>query len=100
MLLGDQHPCDRPLCVLSRRIHVCNPFDDAGLRICLSALWRRQDRMDESRRDREETRGIGAAIWQSLMGQGATVAAGHSRDREKAEALLSRTERAWGTGLL
>ena len=44
------------------------------------------------------TRGIGAAICHSLMGQGATVAAGYSRDREKAEALLSRTERAWGTG--
>jgi hypothetical protein len=24
-------------------------FDEAGLRICLSALWRRQNRMDESR---------------------------------------------------
>jgi short chain dehydrogenase len=46
------------------------------------------------------TRGIGAAICHSLMGQGATVAAGYSRDREKAEALLSRTERAWGQGSL
>ena len=44
------------------------------------------------------TRGIGAAIWHSSTGQGATVAAGYSWDREKAEALLSRTERAWGTG--
>jgi NAD(P)-dependent dehydrogenase (short-subunit alcohol dehydrogenase family) len=34
------------------------------------------------------TRGIGAAICRSLAAQGATVAAGYSRDREKAENFL------------
>jgi NAD(P)-dependent dehydrogenase (short-subunit alcohol dehydrogenase family) len=34
------------------------------------------------------TRGIGAAICQSLAGQGADVAAGYSRDREAAEAFV------------
>jgi NAD(P)-dependent dehydrogenase (short-subunit alcohol dehydrogenase family) len=33
------------------------------------------------------TRGIGAAIWQSLMGQGATVAAGYSRDPREGRGL-------------
>jgi hypothetical protein len=89
-------PATEP-CVLRRRIHVCNPLDDAGLRICLSALWRRQKPDGRVAFVTGGTRGIGAAICHSLMGQGATVAAGYSRDREKAEALLSRTERAWGT---
>jgi short chain dehydrogenase len=98
MLLGDQHPCDRTLCVLRGRIHVCNPLRRRRPPNLL------QRTLASARPDGRVafvtggTRGIGAAICHSLMGQGATVAAGYSRDREKAEALLSRTERAWGTG--
>jgi acetoacetyl-CoA reductase/3-oxoacyl-[acyl-carrier protein] reductase len=43
------------------------------------------------------TRGIGAAICQSLANQEATVAAGYSRNREKAEAFKSELEQAGGT---
>jgi NAD(P)-dependent dehydrogenase (short-subunit alcohol dehydrogenase family) len=39
------------------------------------------------------TRGIGAAICHSLADQGATVAAGYSRDREGAEAFVSKLGR-------
>ena len=35
------------------------------------------------------TRGIGAAICRSLAAQGAAVAAGYGRDRERAEAFLA-----------
>jgi NAD(P)-dependent dehydrogenase (short-subunit alcohol dehydrogenase family) len=38
------------------------------------------------------TRGIGAAICRSLANQGATVAAGYSRDKDKAEAFLHELE--------
>ena len=44
------------------------------------------------------TRGIGAGICHSLMGQGATVAAGYSRDREKAEAFLAELSKRGGQG--
>src|SRR4051794_22734501 len=38
------------------------------------------------------TRGIGAAICRSLASQGATVAAGYSRNREKAEEFCQQLE--------
>ena len=44
------------------------------------------------------TRGIGAAIWHSSMGQGATVAAGYSRDREKAESCSAELSERGGQG--
>lgn len=44
------------------------------------------------------TRGIGAGICHSLMGQGATAAAGYSRDREKAEAFLAELSERGGQG--
>jgi acetoacetyl-CoA reductase/3-oxoacyl-[acyl-carrier protein] reductase len=40
------------------------------------------------------TRGIGAAICRSLVNQRATIAAGYSRDREKAEAFKAELEQA------
>jgi NAD(P)-dependent dehydrogenase (short-subunit alcohol dehydrogenase family) len=42
------------------------------------------------------TRGIGAAIGRSLAAQGATVAAGYSRDREKAESFRHELEELGG----
>jgi acetoacetyl-CoA reductase/3-oxoacyl-[acyl-carrier protein] reductase len=44
------------------------------------------------------TRGIGAAISRSLANQGSTVAAGYSRDREKAERFLHELEELGGQG--
>ena len=44
------------------------------------------------------TRGIGAAICHSLAGQGATVAAGYSSDKESAEDHLEAIEKTGATG--
>jgi NAD(P)-dependent dehydrogenase (short-subunit alcohol dehydrogenase family) len=44
------------------------------------------------------TRGIGAAIGRSLCNQGATVAAGYSRDKDQAESFLHELEADGGKG--
>ena len=84
-------------------IHVCNPFDDTPASESASAHSGAGKPDGRVAFVTGGTRGIGAAICHSLMGQGATVAAGYSgtarRQRPCSAELSERGDRAAFTQL-